>query len=342
MQTDSALDWDLWRAIADQGWLGLHLPEDSEGMGLGVVELAIVAEELGRACLPGPWLELNWATTLLDQCDQEQRLPEIIDGRVIATVAHFEPEMGWSQDRDLLETSMGQGNQQLNGKKLLVAGASDAKLIVCSATTTTAGGDRELLILAIPHDATGLSVQKTSSMDQTRRYYECHFEQVEIEDSWILARGAKASRAWQAAERIAAVTTCADLVGTMQWMLEATVEYAKTRQQFDRPIGSFQAVQTKCADMLMLLESARSATWFAAWSLQENKSNATDAVAIAKAYVSDAAHQVGNLAIQAHGGIGFTWEHDLHLFYKRARANEFFLGDATLHKEHLAKSILDE
>jgi alkylation response protein AidB-like acyl-CoA dehydrogenase len=134
---------------------------------------------------------------------------------------------------------------------------------------------------------------------------------------------------------------CAEMVGGMQWILDTTVEYAKTRQQFGRPIGSFQAVQHQCADMLLMTESARSATYYAAWAVTEGAPNAGTAVSIAKAYCSDAFREVANRGVQVHGGIGFTWEHDLQLYYKRSKASETMFGDATFHRERIARTVVD-
>ena len=135
---------------------------------------------------------------------------------------------------------------------------------------------------------------------------------------------------------------CAEMVGGMQWILETTVHYAKTRQQFGRPIGSFQAVQHQCADMVLMIESARSAAYYAAWALTTKDANARLAVSIAKAYCSDAYREVANRGVQIHGGIGFTWEHDLQLYYKRAKSSETLFGDASFHRERIASFIVDE
>ncbi len=140
---------------------------------------------------------------------------------------------------------------------------------------------------------------------------------------------------------VATVALCAEMVGGMQWVLDTTVEYAKTRQQFGRAIGSFQAVQHQCADMLLLTESARSAAYYAAWALTEGDAAASGAVSIAKAYCSDAYREVGNRGVQVHGGIGFTWEHDLQLYYKRSKSSETLFGDATFHRERIARLVID-
>jgi alkylation response protein AidB-like acyl-CoA dehydrogenase len=143
------------------------------------------------------------------------------------------------------------------------------------------------------------------------------------------------------ATRLATVVVCAELLGGMQWVLESTVEYAKTREQFGRVIGAFQAVQHHCADMLYAVESARSAVYSAAWAVSVDDAGADEAVSVAKAYCSDAARTVGNLGVQVHGGIGFTWEHDLNLFYRRSKADEIMFGDARYHRERLAEMLLD-
>jgi len=172
------------------------------------------------------------------------------------------------------------------------------------------------------------------SMDETRKLYRVTFDDVRgqaVHNTDIVR-----------ALNIATVALCAEMVGGMQWVLDTTVEYAKTRQQFGRPIGSFQAVQHQCADMVLLTESARSATYYAAWALTENDPSAPLATSVAKAYCSDAFREVGNRGIQVHGGIGFTWEHDLHLYYRRAKSSETLFGDATFHRERIASFVVDE
>jgi alkylation response protein AidB-like acyl-CoA dehydrogenase len=140
---------------------------------------------------------------------------------------------------------------------------------------------------------------------------------------------------------VATTALCAEMVGGMQWMLDTAVEYAKTRQQFGRPIGTFQAVQHQCSDMLLMTESARSAAYYAAWALTEGDDAASLAVSIAKAYCSDAYREVANRCVQIHGGIGFTWEHDLQLYYKRSKSSETLFGDAIFHRERIARLIVD-
>jgi len=178
-------------------------------------------------------------------------------------------------------------------------------------------------------------------MDETRKLYTVTAADVEIASDALVARGEAAERALWKATMETTVAVCAELVGGMGWVLRSTVEYAKTREQFGRTIGSFQAVQHHCADMLLWLESSRSATYYAAWAVSVGDPQAEEMVSIAKAYCSDAARKLGNAGMQVHGGIGITWEHDLQLYYKRAKSSEILFGDATYHRERIARKILD-
>ena len=229
------------------------------------------------------------------------------------------------------------GRFSLTGRKLFVPDASVADLLVCVARD----GD-SLALLPIERGAEGLTVNPMPSMDATRKLYEVTFEGMTLADADALGADGDARGALQGALEVATAVLCAEMVGGMQWVLDTTVEYAKTRQQFGRPIGSFQAVQHMCADMLLLTESARSAAYYAAWVLTENDPAAHAAVSIAKAYCSDAYREVANRGVQVHGGIGFTWEHDLQLYYKRSKSSETLFGDANFHRERIARLIVDE
>lgn len=214
--------------------------------------------------------------------------------------------------------------------------AGVADLIVCVARD----GDA-LALLPVERGAEGLTVTAMPSMDATRKLYEVTFEGVGVSGAEAFGADGDARGALQGALEAATAVLCAEMVGGMQWVLDTTVEYAKTRQQFGRPIGSFQAVQHMCADMLLLTESARSAAYYAAWALTESDPSARAAVSIAKAYCSDAYREVANRGVQVHGGLGFTWEHDLQLYYKRSKSSETLFGDATFHRERIARLIAD-
>ncbi len=339
METDTAFDAQLWKAIAEQGWLAIMLPERVGGLDLGVVEVAVIAEEAGRACLPGPWLGNLWASTLIQSCDtttdRDAWLAKMATGDSIATVALLESSAQWSLDAVQLSAQRDGAGYVLDGRKQLVLDAAIANRLLC-----VVRDEDGYAVFAVDRESPGVEVTPTPGLDMTRKLCEVAFRQVRVGGEQRLASGASFEAAWQRACDITTVATCAELLGVMQWVLETTVEYAQTRQQFGKVIGSFQAVQHRCADMLLLLESSRSATYYAAWLLSERDPDATAAASIAKTYCSDAARQLCDHGMQVHGGIGFTWEHDLQLFYKRAKASEIFLGDANCHRERLAERLL--
>jgi alkylation response protein AidB-like acyl-CoA dehydrogenase len=300
MATDTADDRELFAAAAEQGWTALIVPETYGGLALGIVDLAVVCEEMGRACMPGPLFATMFATAALVRAGTEEQkrrwLEPIAAGEMRATVA-------------------------LGSEFVLDAGVADLIL-----RFTEEGGVEGI------EDAT---VTRMPAMDETRKYYALTGKAA------AAAQVARYAAAPQAAIDAATVALCAEMVGGMQWILDTSVEYAKTRQQFGRVIGSFQAVQHLCADMLLLTESSRSATYYAAWALTENDPGAALATSVAKAYCSDAFREVANRGVQVHGGIGFTWEHDLQLYYKRSKASETLFGDATFHRERIATLVVD-
>ena len=340
MSTDTAHDDKLWQKMTDQGWMGLVVPEENGGLGLGLVELAVVTEEMGRACLPGAFLSTVFAAALIERAGSlEQRakyLAPVAAGELRATVAFLEEAANWDLDGVRLVATHINGSLSVSGRKLFVPDAGVADLLIC----VTRVGD-SLAVLPVERGADGLSVKPMPSMDGTRKLYEVAFDNVAVADADVLGADGDARGALLGALETATAALCAEMVGGMQWVLDTTVEFAKTRQQFGRAIGSFQAVQHQCADMLLMTESARSAAYYAAWALTEGAPAASSAVSIAKAYCSDAYREVGNRGVQVHGGIGFTWEHDLHLYYKRAKASEVMFGDAAFHRERLARMIVD-
>jgi len=340
METDTAHDDKLWQSIADQGWTGLVVSEEHGGLGLGLVELAVIAEEMGRACLPGAFLSTLTAAALVERAGSaEQRakyLEPIAAGELKATVAFLEEGASWEVDEIKLKATREGGNFQLSGRKLFVPDAAIADLLICVARD----GD-DLALLPVQRGADGLSVKATPSMDGTRKLYEVAFEGVTVAEADVFGADGDASGVLRGALEVGCVALCAEMVGGMQWVLDTTVEYAKTRQQFGRAIGSFQAVQHQCADMLVWTESSRSAAYYAAWALDSGAADAGTAVSVAKVYASDACREVGNRGVQVQGGMGFTWENDTHLFYRRAKASEIAFGDATYHRERIARLVID-
>jgi alkylation response protein AidB-like acyl-CoA dehydrogenase len=337
MATETALDQKLWSIVADQGWLGIHVDEAFGGLGLGTVELAVVAEEMGRACFPGPFLGTIWAATLLASAGGTSKyLAPLVTGESKGAVALLEPDTTWNPAEVQLKASAAGQGFKLNGRKAFVSDAGAAHVIVCVARTSDG-----LALLAVPAKAAGVKVTATPSFDQTRKLYDVAFEDVTVEADGVVAIGQPARKALDHSMQVATLAVAADMLGGMQWIIADTVEYAKTRQQFGKVIGSFQAVQHMCADMLLWTESSRSAIYFAAWALGAEPDSAEAAIATAKAYVSDASREVANRGVQVHGGIGFTWEHDLQLFYKRSKASEILFGDATYQRELVAAMAFD-
>lgn len=341
MAGETGYDEALWREMADQGWLGMVIPEEYGGLGLTAVDLIAVSEEMGRACLPGPFLSTLWAAALIDRAGSEgqrqQYLEAIAAGDLKATVALLEEDLDWSPDAVQLKAELDGRDYRLNGAKLFVTDAGVADLIVC-----VARHGEDLLLLPVASGTEGLSVTPTPAMDATRKFSTVTFDNVAVPIANALALTTETRRALVAATEVATVALCAEMLGGMEWTLAATVEYARTRQQFGKPIGIHQAVQHQCADMFLMTESARSAIYYAAWAVSAGDPLAPFAVSIAKGYCSDAAREVGNRGVQVHGGIGFTWEHNLQLYYKRAKSSEVLFGDATHHREAVARHAIDQ
>jgi alkylation response protein AidB-like acyl-CoA dehydrogenase len=331
METDGAYDEGLWRKIAEHGWTGILFDEESGGMGLGLVEMAVAAEEMGRALLPGPYFSTVFvAGALLNALPHRRdQLQAISEGRARATLALLEESASWETGG----VEMALRNGRLSGTKLLVPDAATADLLLCVARS---GG--EVVVAQVCNSARGVSIRRMPSIDRTRQLYSVEFDQAPAE---VLARGDQAQAALDRAMDIATVALVAEMVGGMQRIMELSVEYVKTRKQFGKVIGQFQSVQHQCADMLLLTESSRSAAYYAAWALNQGAADARTAVSVAKAYASDAYREVGNRGIQVHGGMGFTWENDIHLYYRRAKASEIAFGDAAFHRERIAGAVVD-
>jgi alkylation response protein AidB-like acyl-CoA dehydrogenase len=326
METDTAYDAGLWAKLTDQGYTGIIFPEEYSGVGLGKVELMLLMEEAGRALLPGPFFStVVLAGSVLDavgsSAHKKKYLAPICRGEARATVAILEDSASWNPRHVQLTAA----NGKLTGEKLFVSDAAVANFILVVARNG---------VFIVDAKAPGLKISPMSAMDLTRKLYVVEFNDTPAEE---LGSVANLPRAFD----VASAALAAELVGGMQRTLDITVEYAKTRKQFGKPIGMFQAVQHQCADMYLETESSRSAVYYAGWALEENAPDAPVAVSIAKMYASDAGRTVGNRGIQIHGGMGFTWENDLHLYYRRAKASENAFGDATFHRERIASLIID-
>ncbi|HLG95655.1 MAG TPA: acyl-CoA dehydrogenase family protein [Bryobacteraceae bacterium] len=341
VETDTAFDAALWRKIAEQGWLGMIIPEQYGGFGMGLIEMAATLEEMGRALLPGPFFStVLMAGALIESAGSESQkqkyLGPIARGEARATVAMLEDPPSPTPGTVQMTVQRTDGAYVLNGTKLFVPDAAVADHIVVAARL-----DGDLALLVVPATAAGVSISPMSSIDLTRKIYEVSFNGAKAASDDLLASGEAALKALARGRAIATAGLVAEMTGGMQRLLEITIEYAKTRKQFGRPIGQFQAVQHQCADMLLYTESSRSAAYYAAYAIQEGIPEARLAVSVAKAYSSEAYRETGNRAIQVHGGMGFTWENDAHLYYRRAKTSEQMFGDAAYHREQIAKLVVD-
>jgi len=326
-ETGSAYDADLWSKMAAQGFTGIIFPEEYGGMGMSVVDLILLMEEAGRALVPGPFFAtVALAATVIDavatDAQKKKYLAPICSGETRSTLAEIEAGAGWDTRSG---EKMAAVNGRLTGEKLFVPDAEVADFLV-----VTAGGG----VFAVQRKAPGVSVTPMPAMDLTRSVYAVRLDNTPAEK---LGDASGMERATD----VATAALVAEMVGGMQRILDMTVEYAKTRKQYGKPIGAFQAVQHQCADMYLETESSRSAAYYAAWALDHDPAQAATAVSIAKMYASDACRTVGNRGVQVHGGMGFTWENDLHLYYRRAKASETMLGDATFHRERIARLVID-
>jgi alkylation response protein AidB-like acyl-CoA dehydrogenase len=342
MDTTDGYDPAVWKQMAGElGLQSLHLPEEHGGQGFTFVELGIVLEEMGRVLLCAPYFSsvvlaadaiMNAGTS----AQQGELLPGIASGETIAALAFTEPNGRWDA-AGIEMAARGAGDEfRLDGTKMFVIDGHVANLIVVAARLEGSSGEDGISLFSVDADAAGLVRTPLSTMDQTRK-------QAKLEFAGVAARPlGEPGAGWAALSKTldqAAVGLANEMVGGAQRVLEMAVEYAKVRVQFGRPIGSFQAIKHKCADMLLEVESGKSAAYYAAWAAAEDNDELPVAASLAKAYCSDAYFHAAAENIQIHGGIGFTWEHDAHLYFKRAKSSELLLGDATYHRELLAQRI---
>jgi alkylation response protein AidB-like acyl-CoA dehydrogenase len=334
----------VWRQMAELGWMGLALPEAYGGSGLTFVDLVVVLEEMGRLVTPGPFFSTVAlaAVALLEggsDAQKETWLPRIAAGTHAATVAQLEPSGRWDADGIALEAKQAGGGYRLSGTKLFVPDGHTADLLVVAGRAPGSTGRDGVGLFLVDRTARGVTTTLLKTMDQTRKLAEVRLDDVAVGTDRVLGA---VGDGWRILERIAdggKVALCAEMCGGAQRVLDMSVDYAKVREQFGRPIGSFQAIQHKCANMLVEVESSKSITYYAGWAVANDVPEAPLAAAMAKAYCSDAYRRVAGEGIQIHGGIGFTWEHDMHLYFKRAKSSEVTFGDATWNRERVAQLI---
>jgi alkylation response protein AidB-like acyl-CoA dehydrogenase len=342
MEGEDAHDPALWKKMAALGWTALGIPEAYGGAG-SFLDLVVVLEECGRALLPGPFFAtMGLAVPALIEAgtdaQKKEALSAIADGKARATVAFTEPSGRWDAGGVTLAAKPVGGGWRLDGVKLFVPDAEGADYTVVAARTR-GEGEEGISLFLVKGRPKGMTVTQLKTLDMTRRWNEIRFDGVELDADALMGAPDKGWPPIKRALEWATAALCAEMVGGAQKVLEASTEYAKTRHQFGKPIGIYQAVSHKLADMLVLSESGRSATYYAAWTVDADAPDRSLASSMAKAYVSDAYRKVAGDGIQVHGGVGFTWEHDMHLYFKRAKASEVTLGDATYHRELVAQAL---
>jgi alkylation response protein AidB-like acyl-CoA dehydrogenase len=324
-----------WEEMAGLGWPGLVIPEEWGGQGLGGVELAVVFEEMGYALAPSPLLSntvVGLALAAGGSDEQRERfLRPLASGKRRGVPALVDAESAAAPGVFTLEAKADGDGIVLDGEKVLVMDAAAADFFLVA----TSDGRRHL----VARDAVGVTVTPHTSIDLTRRLFSVRFDGVRVAPENTLEA---AGEDYFPVFLRACVALAAESTGIAQRTMEMAVAYAKDRQQFGRPIGSYQAVSHRCAQMLLETENARSAVYGAAWAADAEPDSLPLAASMAKAYASDAGWRVPDASIQVHGGIGFTWEHDLHFFLKRGRANASMFGDAKWHRERVAEAVLAE
>jgi len=345
MASEHGFEPEVWRRIGGElGWTALAVPEECGGLGLGPVELTALMEELGAALLCAPFFSTVClgGAAILEAGDEEQRrahLPAIAAGASIATLALAEPGGRWDPAGIEAELRPAGDGFVLAGVKRYVPDGAAADLLVVAARRPGTGGDAGLSLVVVPGDAAGLERRALPTLDRTRRQAEVRLREVRVPRSAVLGEEGGAGPALERVLDRALVALAAEQVGGAQRCLDMAVAYAKERVQFGRPIGSFQAIKHKCADMLVALESARSAAYYAAAAAAADDPELPVLASLAKVRCSEAFFRCAAEAIQIHGGIGFTWEHDCHLYFKRARSSATLLGDPAYHRERIAGRI---
>lgn len=333
METADGYDPAVWSQMAEQmGLQALVIPEAYGGQGFSFVELGVVLEEMGRRLMCAPFFSgLLAALAVMHSGDEEAMkayLPGIASGETIATLAYTEENGQWDESA---VTATADGDSKITGTKSFVIDGHVASLLIVAAKSSAG-----ISLYAVDGSASGVSATALNTMDQTRKQAK-----IELKGAQGTLIGTDGS-GWETLETVldlAAVALAAEQVGGAQFVLDMAVQYAKDRVQFGRPIGSFQAIKHKCADMLLEVESAKSAAYYGLWCAAEMNDELPSVASLAKAYCSEAYFHAAAENIQIHGGIGFTWEHPAHLYFKRAKSSELMFGDPSYHRELLAQRI---
>ncbi|HET8628716.1 MAG TPA: acyl-CoA dehydrogenase family protein [Thermomicrobiales bacterium] len=345
MEDPTGYDKGIYRQMADLGLLGLPFPESYGGSGLGMVEQAIVLEEMGRVAYPGPYfagIVLAGGAVMASGDDEAKAryLPGLATGELTATLAFLEDDVDWGPRAIGLRAVKDGDGYRLNGIKRVVPFGHAVDIILVAARTNDGDGPDGVTLLAVPRETAGLTIEPNTTLDLDSKVSTLHFDNVAVPADGLIGAPGGAWPALAATLQRAAVAAAAEQLGATQKCLEMSVGYAKVREQFGQPIGSFQAIKHKLAEMLELAENAHSAVYYAAWAQDAGAPDAALSASVAKSTLNEASRRVCGEAIQVHGGIGFTWEYDLHLYWKRAKHLEPLYGDTDYHRERVLEEVL--
>lgn len=354
MATERGFDETLWAEITEQmGWQLTHIPEAYDGLGLGYVELCILFEKMGKNLLCSPFfstISLGANALMIAATDDQKAegLSQIATGESRYSLAYADASRHWGCEAVSAQyTQLEGGAIELNGDySYVVDGHTADKLVVAARKFGTSGSDG-IGLFVIAADTSGVSRQWTPTMDQTRKLAKVSLNKVVVDESAVMQDIGAAGKHLANILALASIALSAEQMGVADKSLKLTVDYIAERKQFGRAVGSFQAVKHKAADMMTKAEAARSAVYYAACIADEFLAGSPlgdellEAASIAKAYCCEAAFYNAGCAIQLHGGVGFTWEYDVHLYFKRAKAAQISFGDTAWHKERLAKLVLE-
>ncbi|MGH7893464.1 MAG: acyl-CoA dehydrogenase family protein [Candidatus Binatia bacterium] len=324
-------DQEIWRQMVELGWTGLAVPESASGVGMKMIAVAALAEEIGRTALPSPLTATLIATTVLRAAGATTWLERVAAGEA-ATLAVTGTEGSWEPDETDVHAKPADGGIVLNGTAAFVQDARKASVFVVSAK-----GANGVALYAVPASAPGLTITPDRIVDLTRDQATLGFDEVAVPSDGTVAPSGRGTTVLEAATPAILTIVAADLCGAAEWQLQTTTEYARTRVQFDHPIGFFQAVKHPIVNMMMDVDRARSLTYAAACAIDTEPAEALRLARMAKAAASDGGAFASSRSIQLHGGIGFTWECDVQIWFKRAMFDRAFLGTPSVHRERAAK-----
>jgi alkylation response protein AidB-like acyl-CoA dehydrogenase len=344
MEGNEQILGELWNGLGELGYMGLNISESNGGLGLGALSLVPILEEMGRAVVPGPYPEtVAFAVPLIEaygsETQKQRYLPEIAAGKLKITLALLEEGNENSPDGIQLKASSSGEEYVLQGTKQLVPHADIADTLIVPVRTGGTHSEYGISLLLIDKDQANLLLQSRQSMDETRKVFAVTFEEVRVPKAQVLGPENAGWPILQEGIYNLNAALCSTMVGGIERAVEMSTEYAKTREQFGQPIGRFQAVKHRIVDMKLALENARSLSYYASWAVENKAEDMVEAVAMARSFISEAYIKVAGSNIQNHGGMGFTWEFDCHLFLKRARSLENYLGSPESHRETIASEL---